>query len=406
MAVARGIKKSVSIGIQSALGTPNVLTGQILRRRTCVFTVGRDMFESDEIVEHHMSTGAAYGKKKVSAKLDGLLSPLTYQLPIEGLLEKVFTATAPLVLGVDVTTSATAPQFVDASGGLLTGGIKLYDVVQFTGFTTTATGNNSRNFWITGLTATQISGIFLDGTTVSVKAPETGSVTVTVVGKKAMTPLTAHTNSYYTFEEWYSDILKSEMFPDCQIAGITFGLPASGNATISVDIVGLSRTLAAGAQQVTTRAASTTTGIMTSVNGFIAVNGVQAGNVTGATITVANGAGDVGPVWGSNSSPDTNRGRIRVSGSFTGLFDSTTVQAFFDNETNISLGMVATVDNTATAQFMAFAMGRIKITSDTPDDGEKPISRTYNFTAEYNTGGGAALATDATILTVQDSNAA
>ena len=52
-----------------------------------------------------------------------------------------------------------------------------------------------------------------------------------------------------------------------------------------------------------------------------------------------------------------------------------------------------------------FTMGRIKLTGDAPDDGEKSILRTYPFTAELNSAGGAALAWDQTIITIQDSQA-
>ena len=407
MAVAQGINKSVSIGIQVGLGTPNVTTGQILRRKTSVFSATRDMYESDEIVSHHQSTGSVYGLKKATGKIDGLLSPLTYQLPIEGLLEALFVATTPLVLGTDVTTSATAPQFVDASAGFLAGGIKVGDVGRFTGFTTTATGNNSRNFLVTALTASNMTGVFLDGTVVSVKAPETGSVTFTVVGKKCKPPLTGHTNSYYTFEEWYSDITKSELFPDCKIGQLAIGLPASGNSTISVDVVGLGeRTLASGAQQVTTRAAETTTSVMGAINGFIYINGAAGTNITGASLQISNSAAGIGAVIGSNSSPDVAVGRIKVSGSITGFFDSTTITAFYDAETKVGLALVLAADNTATSAFMGFTMGKIAIGGDAPDDGEKGISRTYPFTAELNGDGGAALAWDQTIITVQDSAAA
>jgi len=47
----------------------------------------------------------------------------------------------------------------------------------------------------------------------------------------------------------------------------------------------------------------------------------------------------------------------------------------------------------------------VSITSEQPDDGEKVISRTFNFVAEINGSGGAALAFDNTILQVQDSAA-
>lgn len=405
--IAQGISKTTSIGLQTALGTPNVATAQILRRKSAVFQAMRDMFESDEIVSHHMSTGSAYGLKKAQGKIDGLCSALTYQLPIQGLLEKVFAATPPLVLGTDVTSQAAAPQFVDASAGLLAGGIKQYDVVQFTGFTTTAVGNNSRNFWITALTASSITGIFLDGgAAVLPKSPETGSVTCTVVGKKCFTPMTGHTNSYYTFEEFYSDLPRSELFPDCKISQISFGLPATGNATISIDVVGLGiRTLSA-AQQVTTRTVETTTPIMSAINGSMYVNGAATTNITGAQITISNSAATMGAVIGSNTAPDVQKGRIKVSGSFTGLFDAVTIQSFYDAETNISLGLVMTGDQTATSTLMGFSLGRIKITGDTPDDGEKGIVRTYPFIAELCITGGAALPFDQTIITIQDSNAA
>lgn len=405
--IAQGIRKTTSIGLQTALGTPNVTTGQIVRRKNSVFQAMRDMFESDEIVSHHMSTGSAYGLKKAQGKIDGLCSALTYQLPFEGLLEKVFTATAPLVLGVDVTSQAVIPQITDPTTSFLTGGIKTGDVVQFTGFTTTAVGNNSRNWWITAVTATQLTGVFLDGGAAMLpKAPETGSVTVTVVGKKCLTPLTGHTNSYYTFEEYYSDLPRSELFPDCKIAQIALGLPATGNATISIDVVGLGIRTPSAVQQVVTRSAETSTPVIAAINGFIYVNGAVAGNITGAQITISNSAANMGAVIGSNNGPDVQKGRIRVSGNFTGFFQDAVFSTFYDGETNISLALVMTGDQTSTSTFLGFTLGRIKITGDSPDDGEKGIVRTYPFIAEYNITGGAALAFDQTILTVQDSNAA
>lgn len=407
MTVSQGIRKTISIGLQTGLGVPNVLTGQIMRRKTSILSAVRDMYESDEIVSHHMSTGSAYGLKKPTVKLEGICSALTYQLPFQGLLEKVFVAITPLVLGVDVTTQVAAPQVTDASAGLLAGGIKVGHVGRFTGFTTTAAGNNARNFWVTALTAGQMTGIFLDGgAAMAVKAPETGSVTFTVVGKVCYTPKTGHVLSYYTIEEFYEDTLKSEMMTDSVVAGININLPASGNSSISIDFVGRDRTRATGAQQVATRSVETTTAILAAINGAIYVNGALAGNITGLQISMMNSAADMGAVVASNVTPDIQRGRVKVSGSFTGLFDATTFQDFYDAETNISLAFVMSADNTATSSFLGFTMGRLKITGDAPDDGEKGIVRTYPFTAEICTTGGAALAFDETIITVQDSDAA
>lgn len=229
-------------------------------------------------------------------------------------------------------------------------------------------------------------------------------MTFTVVGKKTLTPLTGHTDVFFTFEEWYSDLTRSERFDDCKINQIAFNLPATGNATCSFDIIGLSRTLA-GAQSFTAPATETTTGVMSALNGAVYVNATKVGNITGAQLTLECGIKPVGAILGSNVSPDMDRGRIRVSGTFTGLFDSHTIQALYDAETPTSLIVVVSTDPSATADFVTFTMGRIKLTGDAPDDGEKSILRTYPFTAELNSTGGAALAWDQTILTIQDSQA-
>jgi hypothetical protein len=405
MPVAQGIRKSLSIGRQVALGTPKIGAGCFyLRRRTSAFVAARDMYEADEIVTHHQSTGASYGLQKPSGKIDGLLSSGTYQLPFEGLLEKLFVVTAPYAAGTDVTATVGAPHFVDASGGFLTAGLKVGDVGRWTGFTAGGAVNNARNFWITALTATQMTGVFLDGTAVGAKTAG-DSVTFTVVGKKCIVPLTAHTTEYFTFEEFYADVVKSELFSDARVGQIALSLPASGNAGISIDVVPLRRTLGV-AQAQTSPAAETTTSPLAAINGVIYANGAQVSVVTGAKITIANGAQGDGAVIGSNFSPDVATGRIKVSGEITALFDSTTLQTLFDAETKISLALAIAADTTPTSHFMTFTLGKIALTGDAPDDGEKGIVRTYPFTAELNADGGAALAFDRTIISVQDSNAA
>jgi hypothetical protein len=111
----------------------------------------------------------------------------------------------------------------------------------------------------------------------------------------------------------------------------------------------------------------------------------------------------VGASIGSAVSPDLNQGRLKVSGSFVSMFEDTVLQALFDAQTAVSLCAVACSDTTATSDFVGFTMGKIKLTGDAPDDGEKAIMRTYPFTAEINGAGGTALAFDKTILSIQDS---
>lgn len=404
MPFAQGIKKQTIFGTQTGLGVPKTgAGGQILRRRNSIFTASRDMFENDEIVSHQQSTGVAYGLKKVEGRIESLLSAGTFKDLIAAGLRKAFATTAAYVGGTDVTATVAAPQFVDAGGGYLTAGLKVGDVGRWTGFTAGGVGNNARNFLITALTTNNMSGIFLDGLPAAAKTSG-DSVTFTVVGKKSLVPLTGHTDVFFTFEEWYSDLARSERFDDCKIGSISLNLPATGNASISFEIVGLARTLGAS-QSFTSPTAETVTAAMSALNGSILVQGAKVTNITGAQITIDGGMKAVGAVLGSNVSPDMDRGRIKVSGSFTALFDAVTLQSLYDAETPISLIVAVSTDPSATADFVTFTMGRIKLTGDAPDDGEKSILRTYPFTAELNSAGGAALAWDQTIITIQDSQA-
>jgi hypothetical protein len=94
-----------------------------------------------------------------------------------------------------------------------------------------------------------------------------------------------------------------------------------------------------------------------------------------------------------------------VSGSFTAKFDSVTLQTIFDSRSTTSLVLAVTEDATANADFVVINLPMIKLTGDTPDDGEKAVIRTYPFTAQINGAGGPAVASDQTIIAIQDSAA-
>jgi hypothetical protein len=402
---AQGLFKQTIFAKQVALGTPKVgAGGQILRRKSAVFSTTKDSTSNDEMTSHRQDTGITFGMKKVAGKLDGNLSSGTYSQLFAGALMKDFAATSAMTVGTDCTAAATAPQFLDGSSGWLTAGIKVGDVGRFTGFTTTAVGNNEKNFWVTALTANQMTGVFLNGDPVIAKT-ETGSVVFTVVGKKSLAPLTGHTNDFFTFEEWYADKARSELFPDCKVNQIAVSLPAAGGASVSFDIVGAGTRTMGAAQSFTSPTAETTTEVVQALNGAIYVNATETLHVTSLSLTVDRGITPVGASIGSAVSPDFNQGRVKVSGTFTAMFDDAVLTTLYDAGTAISLAVVAAADATATSDFVAFTMGKIKLTGDAPDDGEKVVLRSYPFTAEINGAGGPALAFDKTILTVQDSAA-
>jgi len=402
---AQGINKITVIKQQTGLGVPATGSGgQVLRRKTSIGKKARATYVNDEIVQHQQSTGVNLGTATTSWDFDGLLSPGTYATPLQSLLRKVFTATSASA-GLSLTIAGVGPYTLTrAAGSYLTDGVKIGDVVRITAGTFTNAVNRDNNIVVTALTDLVLTGITLNNSVLIAEGPIAASA-VTVIGKKSLAPLTGHTNTLFTVEEWYGDISKSELFPDLRIGQADIGLPASGNSTIKMSSMGLGVRTRGNTQVLTTPTAATATPVLTAVRGIVMVNGVAQAGITGITMTIKGNLTAIGPVVGSNFNPDMSRGRIEVSGSFTALFDSTTIATLYDNETVTSLVAAMAADTTNNADFIAVNLSAIKLTDDAPDDGEKGIIRTYPFVAQINAAGGAALANDQTILSIQDSAA-
>lgn len=405
--VAQGIVKTTAIVKQTGLGVAGSAGSQLLRRVTSVFTADRNTFKSTEINPSQQGTGVTFGLKKTQGKISGLLSPATYKLAMAAVLRKDFVAGVSTTAVVTITAAATTGvqgTFTRSTGSYLTDGFKIGDVVRWTGWATTGVPNNNANMLIIALTALVMTVTRFDTTVIGPKAAG-DSVTVAVVGKKTMAPLTGHTNDYFSVEEWYSDVSKSELFVDTKVSQIDIALPATGNATCNMAFLGLSRTKGV-AQVLTSPTAVTSTAIMHASNGVLFANGAALGNVTGLSFTITDNLAQGDAIVGSNSPLDIARGIIEVSGSFTALFTDTVISDLYDSESVLSLVSVL-MDNPTVglSDFIGFNFGAIKVTSDAPDDGQKTISRTFAFTAQINAAGGAALANDNTILSIQDSAA-
>jgi predicted hydrocarbon binding protein len=135
------------------------------------------------------------------------------------------------------------------------------------------------------------------------------------------------------------------------------------------------------------------------------VNGTAVGYVTGASLKIDGKAANMGAVVGANTSPDVQRGRISVSGQLTVYLQDTAMTVLYEAGTKFGIVLVVAESSDAAAKFVSFSMSACKYTGDSKDDGEKGIIQTMPFTAELNSAGGAALANDKTIISIQDSDA-
>ena len=414
MATASGIEKKVILAPQAAKGTcalANLNTAQYLRRITSSLNLTKETYQSNEIRADRQVGDFRHGVQSIDGSIAGELSPGTYGKLMAAILRKAWVAAkiggpeSDIACTLGTTPAATFTSA--ATGTFLADGLKVGDVVRWTGWTTTGEGNNARNFLITSLTTLIMTGVFLDGLVGYAKIAG-DAVTATGVGKKVWTPATAHTEDWFSIEHAYTDVDLSEVFWDLKVNTMAVKLPATGLSTIDCGMIGLNHTNYAtdAAPYFTAVLAASTGGVLAAVNGALYVAGTKIALLTSLDFDIAGNLSSEGVV-GSNVKPDIFDGRVVVKGNMSVFFEDATFRGYFENETEVSINCVFTDDNSATADFLAFSMPRVKVGGASKDDGEKGIIQTLPFVALFNTAGDdgttCTVNTIATTLSVQDS---
>lgn len=412
MTIATGIAKKVTYKKETTWGTAatgGAATGQSLRRVTSNLDLSKATYESKEIRPDYQIADFRHGVRTVGGTLNGELSAGSYADFMASICRSSWaTAIAPAAYATTVLTSAAVGDgstgtITRSSGSFITDGFKVGDVVRQAGWTTTGVPFNGRNFWITTLTSTVMTGQFVDGTLVPSKAAESGGVTIFQAGRKVSMATTGQVNDSYTIEHFFSDISQSEVFVGCRVSDMDIKLPATGMATIDISFMGKDMTTA-GTAYFTSPTAATGTGVLAAVNGALYLNGAAVALITGMNMKIT-GSLSTGEVVGSNTTPDVFVGAMRASGQLTAYFTSNTMRDLFINETEVGVAAVFTAANTANADFIGLTMSRIKLGGAGKDDGEKGLSLTMPYTALLNVGGGSGTATTLSTLTIQDSAA-
>jgi hypothetical protein len=404
MAVAQGQLKKVSFKKQAGLGSAaSGAGGQYMTRETASFNKKKDTFTSNQITGHQQYVGDTYGVSKTEGSLASALIPGAFSPFMASAVRKDFAAVAAMT-GLSLTIAGSGPYTITrAAGDFLAAGVKIGHVVRITAGTYTGIARDL-NLLVTGVTATVITCIVPNGKVLAAQGPVTAS-TLTVIGKTTHAPTSGHTNDYYTFEEWYSDLSKSRLYTDSQVGTVEVAIPATGNATVKLSFMGLGR--AKGASQVlTSPSAEVSSPILSASNAAILLAGASVVTGTSLNLKIENGLAYGEAVIGSRVISDLVKGEIKASGTVTAVHDGETTSDYFENETAISIIAVLFADNSDTSAFIGFVTSRSKLFSDDIDDGKKQLVATYNFTSEIDVNGGDTLANDQTIVSIQDSAAA
>lgn len=399
MATASGINKVVSYKKETSFGTlPSPTTGgQTLRRVSSNFNLTKETYQSEEIRQDYQLVDFRHGVRSVEGSLSGELSAGTYADFLASALARNWTAATPSALG-STTIAAVGGTYTitRTTGSWLTDAVRVGSVIRLTGF---ATANNNANLLIIALTATVATVVALNSVALTPETVASGGA-FTATGKTTYAPTTGHTDDSYTFEEWYADIGQSEVTVGNKVNTVGVALPATGLTTIDLSFMGQDLKQRGTSQFFTSPTAQNSNGIFAAVNGALIVNGAPVALVTGANFNINRNMTSEAVV-GSNIKPEIYEGRIIVDGDFTTLYQDGTFAGYFDNETEISLVIALTADSLPNSEFMSFTIPRLKLSTDTKDDGEKGIVSSNSFQALKGNG---ANGFEATTLMIQDSS--
>ena len=398
MATASGINKVVSYKKETSFGTlPSPTTGgQTLRRVSSTFNLTKETYQSEEIRTDYQLVDFRHGVRAVEGSISGELSAGTYADFLASALARNWTAATPSALGSTTIASVGGTYTITrTTGSWLTDTVRVGNVIRLTGF---ATANNNVNLLVIALTATVATVVALNNVKLTPETVASGG-TYKVQGKTTYAPTTGHTDDSYTFEEWYADIGQSEVTVGNKVNTVGIALPATGLTTVDLSFMGQDLAKRGTSQFFTSPTAQNSNGIFAAVNGALIVNGAPVALVTGANFNINRNMTSEAVV-GSNIKPEIYEGRIIVDGDFTTLYQDGTFAGYFDNETEISLVVALTANSLPNSEFMSFTIPRLKLSTDTKDDGEKGIVSSNSFQALKGNG---ANGFEATTLMIQDS---
>jgi hypothetical protein len=404
MAIATGVAKQLRYKVEGTWGTAPGATGsQLLRRVSSDLALKKDAYESQEIVSHYQRLDYRHGVRRVEGSINGELSPGTYKDFMAAAVRKAW-ASVTAITGVALTIAGAGPTYTvtRGSGSWLSDGLKVGHVMRLSVGTLNA-ANISKNLLVVDIGSATVATVMpLNGVALVAEGPISGC-TATVIGKVTYAPSSGHTDLSYAIEHWHADVSQSELFLGCKVASMDIDLPSSGMASINLGFLGKDVTTNSSAYY-TSPTAETSTGILASVNGILVAGSGAIALVTGMSI---NYSGEMSgePVVGSNTFAEITEGRVLISGQLTALFQDATIRDYFLNETEVGLVAALSASNAAAADFISFAVPRVKFGDAAKDDGAKALVQTLPFTALYNASGGSGVKTEQTTIQIQDSQA-
>lgn len=383
---------------------PGATGGQILRRTSSTLSLTKDTYQSAEVRTDRQIGDYRHGVKRVTGSINGELSPGTYWDFVEAVLRGTETAAAAKTEAelTSVAADNATSKFTFGGGDPVTEGYRVGMVIRFTNLSEAL--NNSKNFLITGFGGTSNRDVTVHPAPTTMSADS--AFNVTSVGKRVITPPSAHVSRKFAVEHYFADLDIYELFTECRVGGVNFNLPATGMSTVEIPMMGRDMETGSGgsAPFFTAPADVTGTGILAAVNGLIRVQGVNQGVITGAQVNI-NLSPESPAVVGQNFVPEIFLGRTEVSGQLTAFFEDLTLVNYFRNETEISVLLYLLASSADAADAMTIFLPKVKFgNAQAGVEGEGGVPLTLPFQALRYLGSAAGI--DQTTIAVCDTAAA
>ncbi len=364
---------------------PAVGSAQVLRRVSSTLKLTKATYQSGEIRADRQIADFRHGYKKAEGAISGEFSPATYFPFIEAACRATKSATitqTQATLTSVAFDSSTGITF--AAGTPVTAGLRIGDVLRFTGLTVGGGANNATNFVITGFSGGSNRVVAVVPAPTTATADTTFSVTTNgTTGKAVFMPSSSFVSRKFGIEINNNDVDDSRLFTECRVGSWNVKLPATGMATTDVGFMGRDMEIYTGASApfFTSPTAAGTTGIFAAVNGLLRVGGSTVGVVTGLDINMnLNPTADA--VVGQNFSPEIFLGRCNITGTMTAFFQDTTLIADFKNETEVSILAYLTTTSAVNSPAVTIYLPRLKFgDGNVSDSGEGGQSISMPFQA-------------------------
>lgn len=399
MALQTGANLVIAYKEEATYGTlpTNDSSAKQLPRVKFGLAMQRSTLRSKAIRRDAQRSAARGGPRSVAGPFDDELRLGVYSDFIAAALRRAWTTVPSLSALTTVTASASAPHFVRAAGSWITDGLRVGMTIRMSGWTTTGTGNNSKNFTILALTATNITV----AETVAAKAAG-DSVVVSIPGKVTYAPLTGHTNKSFAFEQWAPDsgVGESRRFTGVRVGGISLDFPPGEAVAMSIDLMGQNRTKAT-TQYFSAATAASAAQMQTSLSGALWVNGTAMDLLTAMNIKQSNGLTTQNVAF-SNITPDVFQGSIDVGGSLGILWRDGTYDDLFDNDTAVPIVMQVRDSTAAASDVMNIVLPSVKLSGGSVPDAEGAIAQSFEYVASVGDGSSGF---EATTIWIQDTQA-